>query len=39
MSLTFMLDGKTVECALPSHVLVSGADMKAGAARFGLGLA
>lgn len=39
MPLEFMVEGKTVEVTLPSRVLVSGADMNAGAARLGLGLA
>lgn len=39
MPLEFTMDGKTVEVALPSRVLVSGADMNAEAARLGLGLA
>ncbi|MCH4540413.1 LysR family transcriptional regulator [Ochrobactrum sp. A-1] len=39
MPLEFTVDGRAVEVALPSRVLVSGADMNAGAARLGLGLA
>jgi len=37
--LEFTVEGKTVEVALPSRVLVSGADANAEAARLGLGIA
>ncbi len=38
MPLEFIVNGKTMEIALPSRVLVSGADANAAVARLGLGL-